>query len=175
MLKTPEKPKNDHLKHQPDQVPSTEQSNSRSTQPDSSEISSDSVCTLRWRKPTLEEVLEYLSNPNDEIKLHASGYLQHLTYRNDVIKRRTRKLGGIPKLIALLSSEKSEIQRNACACLRNLAYAEPNDQNKIEIIKSGGVQAMAALLKRKPAQEVIDAIFGALWNMSSCDVSKTFI
>lgn len=129
---------------------------------------------LEIRIPRLKEVLENLMNPDEEIKLNASAYLQHLTYRDDWIKQQTRELGGIPKLIRLLSSENFQIQKNVCGCLRNLTFAEPDNQNKTEILKLDGVQAMAELLERNPKLEVIEGITGALWNMSSYDVSKTF-
>lgn len=42
-----------------------------------------------------------------------------------------RDLGGIPKLVDLLSSDVPEIQKNACGCLKNLAFGKENDMNKV--------------------------------------------
>ncbi len=43
----------------------------------------------------------------------------------------SRDLGGIPKLVDLLSSDVPEIQKNACGCLKNLAFGKENDLNKV--------------------------------------------
>ena len=69
--------------------------------------------------------------------LDASGYLQHLTYHNDVIKEETRQYGGIPLLVKLLDHPNPEIVRNACGCLKNLAYGRENDENKVRIVEDG--------------------------------------
>ncbi|VDM66077.1 unnamed protein product, partial [Strongylus vulgaris] len=86
---------------------------------------------VQWRDPSLKEVIDYLDNPDREKQLNASGYLQHLTYSDNLIKDETREYGGIPKLIQLLRSELPVIQKNACACLKNLCYGKENDKNKV--------------------------------------------
>lgn len=48
-----------------------------------------------------------------------------------MIKEETRQYGGIPLLVKLLEHENSEIVRNACGCLKNLAYGRENDANKV--------------------------------------------
>ena len=39
-----------------------------------------------WRNPDLEEVIEFLSHPSNEIKANAAAYLQHLCYQDDETK-----------------------------------------------------------------------------------------
>lgn len=45
---------------------------------------------VHWRDPTLKEVIEYLDSNDKVEQLNASGYLQHLTYNDNVIKEETR-------------------------------------------------------------------------------------
>ena len=73
---------------------------------------------VQWRDPDLHEVIEFLQNPNAVIKANAAAYLQHLCYMDDPVKAKTRQLGGIPPLVALLSHEIPEIHRNSCGALR---------------------------------------------------------
>ena len=73
---------------------------------------------VQWRDPDLHEVIEFLQNPNSVIKANAAAYLQHLCYMDDPVKTKTRQLGGIPPLVALLSHDSPEIHRNACGALR---------------------------------------------------------
>ena len=49
---------------------------------------------------------------------NAAAYLQHLCYMDDPVKAKTRQLGGIPPLVALLSHEIPDIHKNACGALR---------------------------------------------------------
>lgn len=42
------------------------------------------------RAPDLQEVIEYLSSPDDSIKANAAAYLQHLSFNDDGIKAKTR-------------------------------------------------------------------------------------
>ena len=76
--------------------------------------------TVRWRDPDLHEVVDFLSNPNHVVKANAAAYLQHLCYMDDATKQKTRILGGIPPLVALLSHDLPELHRNACGALRYL-------------------------------------------------------
>uniref|UniRef100_A0A183JA23 Fibronectin type-III domain-containing protein n=1 Tax=Soboliphyme baturini TaxID=241478 RepID=A0A183JA23_9BILA len=109
---------------------------------------------VQYRDPTLPEVIDYLGNANNIIKLNASGYLQHLTFNDDSIKQKVRALGGIEKLVALLNSEVPEIQRNACGCLRNLSFGHP--ENKLCVLDCNGVEALGSLLKRTPDVQVVE-------------------
>ena len=74
---------------------------------------------VRWRDPDLHEVIAFLNNPNAVVKANAAAYLQHLCYNSDPVKQQTRLLGGIPPLVALVSSEHPDVHRNACGALRS--------------------------------------------------------
>lgn len=86
---------------------------------------------VQWRDPSLKEVIEYLDSPDKEKQRNASGYLQHLTFKDQLIKDETRDYGGIPKLVNLLRNEIPAIQKNAAACLKNLSFGRDNDKNKV--------------------------------------------
>uniref|UniRef100_A0A915HYR2 Fibronectin type-III domain-containing protein n=1 Tax=Romanomermis culicivorax TaxID=13658 RepID=A0A915HYR2_ROMCU len=118
-----------------------------------------------YRDPTLAEVLEYLECTNNVLRLNATGYLQHLTFNDDAIKRKVRDLGGIPRLLQLLRVEMPEIQKNACGCLKNLSFGV--DENKKAILNSGGITILANLLAKTPDLQVMDEIVGILSNLSS--------
>ena len=45
---------------------------------------------MHWRDPTLKEVIEFLDSNDKVQQLNASGYLQHLTYNDNIIKEETR-------------------------------------------------------------------------------------
>ncbi|KAK0399366.1 hypothetical protein QR680_003009 [Steinernema hermaphroditum] len=127
---------------------------------------------LQWRDPTLKEVIDYLLNQDKDLVINASGYLQHLTFNDNSVKEETRNYGGIQNLIKLLKSNVPEIQRNACGCLKNLAYGKENDVNKKVINDCGGVAALADLLKYTQDPTVKEEATRVLWNMSSCDDVK---
>uniref|UniRef100_A0A0N5AAV2 Fibronectin type-III domain-containing protein n=1 Tax=Syphacia muris TaxID=451379 RepID=A0A0N5AAV2_9BILA len=127
---------------------------------------------VHWRDPTLKEVIEYLDSSDKVEQLNASGYLQHLTYNDNAIKEETRELKGIPKLVRLLNSDVSEIQKNACGCLKNLSFGKENDRNKIAIANAGGIASLSNLLKCTADSNVREEATAALWNLSSCDNLK---
>merc|ERR1719410_1561648 len=130
---------------------------------------------VQWRDPDLHEVIEFLQNPNSVIKANAAAYLQHLCYMDDPVKAKTRQLGGIPPLVALLSHEIPEIHRNSCGALRNLSYGRQNDENKRAIKVAGGTNALVRLLRKTGDNEVKELVTGVLWNLSSCDDLKRTI
>lgn len=90
-----------------------------------------SVADEAWRNPELQEVIEFLSNPDVRIKAHAAAYLQHLSFGNDAVKAETRALNGIQPLIEMLYSDIDEVNFNAVGALRNLSYGRQNDENKV--------------------------------------------
>jgi len=130
---------------------------------------------VQWRDPDLHEVIEFLQNPNSVIKANAAAYLQHLCYMDDPVKTKTRQLGGIPPLVALLSHDIPEIHRNSCGALRNLSYGRQNDENKRAIKVAGGTNALVRLLRKTQDNEVKELVTGVLWNLSSCDDLKRTI
>ncbi|EFO87390.1 CRE-JAC-1 protein [Caenorhabditis remanei] len=130
---------------------------------------------VQWRDPSLKEVIEYLSSQDKDKQLNASGYLQHLTYSDNLIKEETRELGGIPKLIALLRSDTPRIQKNACACLKNLSYGKENDANKLAVMEGDGVRLLAEVLRTTHDASVKEEATAALWNLSSADMLKPVI
>lgn len=67
---------------------------------------------------------------------------------------------------------KSEIQRNVCGCLKNLAFGRANDANKKLINQKGGVKALAQLIRAGAPPLVLEEATGALWNISSADELK---
>lgn len=73
---------------------------------------------MRWRDPDLHEVIEFLNHPNNIVRANAAAYLQHLCYMDNPMKQKTRALGGIPPLVALLGHDIPEVHRNACGALR---------------------------------------------------------
>ncbi|UMM26465.1 hypothetical protein L5515_010153 [Caenorhabditis briggsae] len=130
---------------------------------------------VQWRDPSLKEVIEYLSSADKDKQLNASGYLQHLTYSDNLIKEETRELGGIPKLIALLRSDTPRIQKNACACLKNLSYGKENDANKMAVMEADGVRQLSEVLRTTHDASVKEEATAALWNLSSADMLKPVI
>jgi len=134
---------------------------------------STSDSDVRWRNPDLHEVIEFLSHPEAVVRANAAAYLQHLCFMDDNKKQRTRALGGIPPLVALLTQNISEIQRNACGALRNLSYGRKNDENKRAIRNAGGIPALVHLLRTQPEnQDLCELVTGILWNLSSCEDLK---
>uniref|UniRef100_W6NC55 Fibronectin and Armadillo domain containing protein n=1 Tax=Haemonchus contortus TaxID=6289 RepID=W6NC55_HAECO len=130
---------------------------------------------LQWRDPSLKEVIDYLDNPDREKQLNASGYLQHLTFSDNLIKDETREYGGIPKLVQLLRSDMPVIQKNACACLKNLCFGKENDKNKLAILDADGVRMLSAVLHSTHDAAVKEEATAALWNLSSADMLKPVI
>ncbi|VDO43112.1 unnamed protein product, partial [Haemonchus placei] len=130
---------------------------------------------VQWRDPSLKEVIDYLDNPDREKQLNASGYLQHLTFSDNLIKDETREYGGIPKLVQLLRSDMPVIQKNACACLKNLCFGKENDKNKLAILDADGVRMLSAVLHSTHDAAVKEEATAALWNLSSADMLKPVI
>uniref|UniRef100_T1IHH0 Catenin delta-2 n=1 Tax=Strigamia maritima TaxID=126957 RepID=T1IHH0_STRMM len=139
-------------------------------------VDDDNNREVRWRDPDLNEVIEFLGHPNNVVRANAAAYLQHLCYMDDNMKQKSRSLGGIPPLVALLNHEIPEVHRNACGALRNLSYGRQNDENKRAIKNASGIPALVRLLRKTPDNEVRELVTGVLWNLSSCeDLKKSII
>ncbi|KAJ6225779.1 hypothetical protein RDWZM_004324, partial [Blomia tropicalis] len=130
---------------------------------------------VRWRDPDLHEVIEFLTHPNSIVRANAAAYLQHLCFMDDSMKAKTRALGGIPPLVALLAQDVAEIQRNACGALRNLSYGRQNDENKRAIRSASGIPSLVRLLRKTPDNEIRELVTSVLWNLSSCEELKKAI
>ncbi|XP_077979163.1 catenin delta-2-like [Glandiceps talaboti] len=127
---------------------------------------------LRWRAPDLQEVIDYLSHPNNAIVANAAAYLQHLTFKDDNIKNKTRGLDGVSPLVNLLGHPIPEIHRSACGALRNISYGKQNEENKVAIKNSGGIPALIRLLRSTPDVDIRELVTGVLWNLSSSESLK---
>ncbi|XP_041424358.1 catenin delta-1 isoform X2 [Xenopus laevis] len=128
-----------------------------------------------WRHPELPEVLAMLSYTLDAVRLNAAAYLQHLSYRNEDVKREVCRLRGIPPLISLLEDPRAPIRLAACGALKNLSYG-PARENKMAVKNCDGVPALARLLRRRgegiEGRELAECVTGTLWNLSSLDSVK---
>ncbi|XP_048241638.1 armadillo repeat protein deleted in velo-cardio-facial syndrome homolog isoform X7 [Haliotis rufescens] len=127
---------------------------------------------FRWRNPDLQEVIDYLGHRDNDIKVHAAAYLQHLTFMDDGIKAKTRGLDGIRPLIQLLSNDFPEVHKAACGALQNLSYGRTNDENKKAIRNEGGIPELIRLLRKSHEDDVRESVTGVLWNLSSCEELK---
>jgi catenin delta-2 len=70
------------------------------------------------RDSDLHEIIASLDDPDDVVKANTAAYIQQLSYQSDPFKQQMRLLGGIPPLVALMSSEQLDVHRNACGALR---------------------------------------------------------
>ncbi|XP_062572572.1 catenin delta-1-like isoform X3 [Saccostrea cucullata] len=127
-----------------------------------------------WRPPDLQEVIDYLSHPSEQVKANAAAYLQHLCYTDQDIKVKTRGLDGIPPLVELLHSDYPEVQKNACGALKNLSYGRgpAGTDNKKAIANAGGITELIRLIRKTREEEIKELVTGILWNLSSCEELK---
>ncbi|XP_056387156.1 catenin delta-1 isoform X1 [Hyla sarda] len=128
-----------------------------------------------WRQPELPEVLAMLSYTLDAVRLNAAAYLQHLSYRNEEVKKEVCRLRGIPPLISLLEDPRAPVRLAACGALKNLSYG-PAKENKMAVKNCDGVPALARLLRRRgegqEGRDMAECVTGTLWNLSSLDSIK---
>ncbi|XP_059170841.1 splicing regulator ARVCF-like isoform X2 [Physella acuta] len=127
------------------------------------------------RQPDLQEVIDFLSSPDDSTKASAAAHLQHLVYMDDAMKAKTRSIGGIRPLIRLLSHDLVEVHKNACGALQNLSYGKNNNDNKRAIKNENGIPELIRLLRKTDQEDVKESVTGVLWNLSSCDDLKQSI
>ncbi|MEE6477482.1 hypothetical protein FKM82_011531 [Ascaphus truei] len=100
----------------------------------------------------------------------AASFIQHECFQKAEARRRVYSLGGIPKLLQLLSNDNEDVQRAACAALRNIVF-EDND-NKLEVCEQRGIPSILSLLRDTRDVETKRQIAGLLWNLSSNDQLK---
>ncbi|XP_047210117.1 catenin delta-1-like isoform X2 [Girardinichthys multiradiatus] len=124
-----------------------------------------------WRQPELPEVIAMLNYRLDPVKTNAAAFLQHLTFKNDMVKSEVRRLRGIPALVSMLDHPIKEVHHSACGALKNISYGRDAD-NKIAIKNCDGVPALVKLLRKTRDQDLTDTITGTLWNLSSHDSVK---
>ncbi|XP_053307150.1 catenin delta-1 isoform X2 [Spea bombifrons] len=128
-----------------------------------------------WRQPELPEVIAMLSYTLDAVRLNAAAYLQHLSYRNEEVKKEVYRLRGIPPLISLLEDQRAPVRLAACGALKNLSFG-PAKENKMAVKNCDGVPALARLLRRRgdgrEGREMAECVTGTLWNLSSLDSIK---
>ncbi|KAM4748695.1 plakophilin-2 [Rhinophrynus dorsalis] len=122
---------------------------------------------------TLERAVSLLQNESSYWIATAASFIQHECYQKAEARRQVYSLGGIQKLLLLLKSDNEEVQRAACAALRNLVF-EDND-NKLEVCEQRGMPVLLNLLKETQDMETKRQITGLLWNLSSNDQLKTML
>ncbi|XP_055898976.1 splicing regulator ARVCF-like isoform X3 [Biomphalaria glabrata] len=130
---------------------------------------------MSLREPDLQEVIDFLSSPDNSVKASAAAHLQHLVYKEDGLKAKTRSLDGIRPLIRLLGHELVEVHKNACGALQNLSYGKNNTENKKAIKNENGIPELIRLLRKTDQDDVKESVTGVLWNLSSCEDLKQSI
>ncbi|CAN2390295.1 Armadillo/beta-catenin-like repeat [Pristimantis euphronides] len=103
----------------------------------------------------------------------AASYIQHECFQKADARKRVFSLQAIPKLIQLLNHGNEDVQRAACAALRNLVY-EDND-NKLEVCEQRAMPILLNRLKDSQDLEIKKQITGLLWNLSSNDHLKVML
>ncbi|XP_068133753.1 plakophilin-2 [Hyperolius riggenbachi] len=124
---------------------------------------------------TLERAISILKTDSSSAywQAAAASFIQHECFQKVEARKRVYALGGIPRLIRLLNSDSEEVQRAACAALRNLVF-EDND-NKLEVCEQRGMPTLLNLLKETHDLEIKRQITGLLWNLSSNDQLKVML
>nr|XP_028602492.1 plakophilin-2 isoform X1 [Podarcis muralis] len=124
---------------------------------------------------TLERAVNILQTENASSPrvLPAVVFIQHESFQRAEARRKVYLLGGIPKLLDLLSVPNEDVQRAACGALRNLVF-EDND-NKLEVSEQKGITTLLRLLRQTRDVETKKQITGLLWNLSSNDQLKILL
>ncbi|KAM4676933.1 plakophilin-2 [Discoglossus pictus] len=124
---------------------------------------------------TLERAINLLHNTNSSSYwiIAAASFIQHECFQKAEARRQVYSLNGIPKLLQLLNNDNEEVQRAACAALRNLVF-EDND-NKLEVCEQRGIPIVLSLMKETQDVDTKKQITGLLWNLSSNDQLKSML
>ncbi|MBN3305605.1 PKP3 protein, partial [Amia calva] len=94
---------------------------------------------------TMPTAISYLSQPDPEMQVLGSAFIQHECYHNNDAKNQVRLMKGIPALVKLFNSENQEVQRYTTGAMRNIIYE--NMDNKTGLIEAGGVPQLIQALK----------------------------
>ncbi|XP_062314233.1 plakophilin-1 [Osmerus eperlanus] len=134
------------------------------------EQQSEVDATVSMADMTLKEAVEFLASPEENYQQCGASFIQHTTFKEDRSKQEVLKLGGIPPLVALLSSSHPAVSQSASAALRNLVFRD--QANKLEVQACGGIDHALQLLKETDSTETQKQLTGLLWNLSSADELK---
>ncbi|XP_043943399.1 plakophilin-2 [Protopterus annectens] len=122
---------------------------------------------------TMEKAVQMLKSEDLNLVTSAATFIQHECFENSEPKTRVLQLGGIPKLLNLLDTNNTEVQKAACGALRNVVYEDI--ENKMEVHNCGGISTLLRLLKETKNPEIIKQTTGLLWNLSSIDSLKNVL
>ncbi|XP_069821947.1 plakophilin-2 [Dendropsophus ebraccatus] len=124
---------------------------------------------------TLEKAVGLLQNDSTSAfwLTSAASYIQHECFQKAESRKKVYSMNAIPKLIQLLNNNNEEVQRAACAALRNLVY-EDND-NKLEVCEQRAMPKLLSLLRESQDLEIKKQITGLMWNLSSNDQLKVML
>ena len=110
--------------------------------------------TAAPQEPNLNDVVDFLSNPDPTLIANAASYLQHLAYNDDQMKAKIRQYGAIPSLVNQLRHPDFRVQLAVLGALRNMSYGRTNNDSKVEIADDPGLGELTILLKITSHAEV---------------------
>lgn len=126
----------------------------------------------------IEPLVKLLASPSEATQMYAAGALMNLTLLSDgcaplATLAEIANAGAIENLIPLLESTESTTKQYAAITLMNLAV-ETN--NKIAIVNSGGIDALALLLGNMDEDPIVqEYAAGALVNLAASDALKNVL
>ncbi|KAK6470487.1 plakophilin-1-like [Huso huso] len=119
---------------------------------------------------TLREAVDCLEQRDENLQYCGASFIQHASFQEDKTKQEVYSLGGIPKLVALLSSRSPQVQQAASGALRNLVFKYQT--NKMEVKRNSGIYEALKLMRQTDCPETQKQLTGLLWNLSSADELK---
>ncbi|MGH0175018.1 UNVERIFIED_CONTAM: hypothetical protein FKN15_069242 [Acipenser sinensis] len=119
---------------------------------------------------TLREAVDCLEQRGENLQYCGASFIQHASFQEDKTKQEVYSLGGIPKLVALLSSRSPQVQQAASGALRNLVFKYQT--NKMEVKRNNGIYEALKLMRQTDCPETQKQLTGLLWNLSSADELK---
>ncbi|XP_070566956.1 catenin delta-2-like [Ptychodera flava] len=124
---------------------------------------------------SLVEVVRKLCDQDYTVVASMVAYLERVTEGKDSrIIADIREYGGIPAIVDLLGHPIPDIHHSAANILRNIAFRQPNEDNNLAVKNSGGIQALARLLRTTSDEDIREITTGTLWNLSSDEVGHFF-